>query len=154
MQTGLHNKLILHTAFMYFEKAIENECYQRAAILELKTKLQGYRVFHRFSQDEAKYITKLGEDEFMKKLKEQFVDFAVYAIYLMVNWIEVTEKKDRPSINISDTKIRKIKSEIIMDMLRLKKSDSDTYANIKEVIDTTKLVAKQYVQYTKDYDVK
>jgi len=73
MRIATYNKLILHTADLYIERALENECYQREALRSLRTRLMGYKVFHRFSHEEVKQGHELGEDPFMQKLKEVLV---------------------------------------------------------------------------------
>jgi len=154
MKTSTYNKLILHTADLYIERALENECYQREALVVLRTRLMGYKTFHRFSPEEVKVVQELGEDPFMQKLKWIEVDFAVYAIFLLVEWTKEVDKKERPNFNFSDKRILKLHADTVKDMLNLKTRNKDEYDEVKSIIDQTKLTAKQYVQYCKNWEKK
>ena len=151
MRTGLHNKLMLHTADLYLERALENECYQREALLKLHTSILGYKVFHKFSTEESEEIQILGKDPFMMSLKGVDVDWACYAIFVLGEWIKVTPKKERPHINFSDKRIQLIQASIVKDMISLKVRNKIEYSKIKEIIDQTRITAKKYVQYSKDW---
>jgi len=151
MKTGLHNKLVLHTADLYIEKALENECYQREALLTLHTRIMGYKVFHRFSPEESDEIQELGNDPFMVRLKGIDVDWACYSIFVLAEWINLTPKNERPQINFSDKKIKLLQAAIVKDMLNLKLRNKDEYDKVKSIIDQTRMTAKKYVQYSKDW---
>lgn len=148
MNTGLLNKIIIATVDLYIYKALENdECYRRDDLLNLKCKIAGYKTFHNFTDDELKLVDKIGKEPYMNELSKISVDYAIYAVFILIEWIDIVDKKHRIGLNISDYKIKKIKIEIIKDMLSLKVRDSKLYDEIKQIIDDTKITAKNYVNY-------
>ena len=150
MNKPMHNKLILHTVDMYLEKALENDCYQKDNIRLLRSKILGYKTFHKFTKAESDEIIALGTHQYMVRLRERHVDYAVYALSLLAEWVERRDKKDRPALNISDKRMLEMKSNLIMDMLMLKKREPEIYNKVKDIIAESKMVAKMYVTYTEE----
>ncbi len=146
---NLHHKLIMHTVDLYIEKALQGgEVYQKDKLIQLHTKLMGYKTFHKFSPEETKVLEKVGEYEEMKKLKEVWVDFSVYATSLLNEYLNYYDKKDRVKLNINDNKIKAIRADVVKDMLLLKKKDEESYNKVKEVIDISRQTAKRYLYIT------
>ncbi len=152
---GILNKLVIFTALEYIQKAVEEETtYEREFMLRILGQLKAYRVMHRFNQEEANMLTRLGEEPAMKAIREKEIDFGIYSLSLLTLWIERIPKKERPHLNISDAKIMKLKSNLIMDVLRLKQKNKDSYERVKEIVDDSKLVAKQFFAHVEESLVK
>ena len=144
---SLHTKIILNTVHLYLENALKTEVYQRDKLLNIYSKIQGYNIFHKFSVEQHKDLIALGEQEYMLKLKDVEVDFGVYGMELLTLLVGDVPKKDR-FMNISDKKILDYKAGMVMDMIRLK--DKDGYDNVKDIISSSKMVAKQFYFHTKE----
>ena len=143
---SMFNNIILFTILDYIEKQVEDtETYQRDFMLRILSSLRGYRIMHKFSKEEAIYITEFGKKEEFQKVKDIEVDYAIYSISLLNRWLDVTDKKNRPHLNISPNKIRKLESNLVMDMLRLKQRNTESYAKVKEIVNDSKLTAKKFV---------
>lgn len=145
----LHIKLIMNTVHLYIENALkEPEVYQRDILRNIYGKLRGYTIFHKFNEQEHKILMELGNHEYMEKLKKTEVDFSVYAMSLLQELINDVPKQKR-FINISDKKILQYKADMIKDMLRLKSRET-TYDNVKEIVEQSRMTAKQFYHYTKE----
>jgi len=146
---SIHKNLCLHTVGLYLEEALKGEPYQKDKLRYIKTKIQGFLVFHRFSKSEHDILIELGEQEFMKKIKQVEVDFSVYALELLALWYNDTEAKDR-GINLSKEKVMEYKANLVKDMLGLRLRDSDNHKQVKKIVRESQLVAKQFYDYTKE----
>ena len=146
MTKATFNKAILFTILEYLEKAtLAENAYERDKLLRLKSCISGYRAFHKFSREEALYLTELGKRKEMIRLRENEVDWAIYALELMYMYITTIHKKDRPHINFSDAKIKLLKAHLITDMLRLKQNNIESYDRVKEIINDSRITAKMYI---------
>ena len=142
------NKIILFTVMEYLDKHTKTKsCYQRDKMIKILGAVKGYSVFHRFSKEEAEYITKLGKTDTMKNIKEIEVDYAVYALELLNIWIDIIPKKERPHLNYSDKRIKFLKAELIRDLLALKYKNEEEYSKVKEIVTQSRIVAKQFFHY-------
>ncbi len=137
------NKVTLFTVLEYIEKQRKEhkDMYHADELIKLSGAIKGYQTFHRFSREEALVVTELGKEPSMQKLKETEVDYAIYVIELLYLWSKLPKAK-RPHLNYSDAKIAKLKSNLVMDMLRTK--DTENHAQVKEIIEQSRLVAKQF----------
>ncbi len=143
---SMFNMIVLFSVLDYIEKQVEDtETYQRDFMLRILGSLRGYRVMHKFSKEEAIYITEFGKKEEFQKVKDIEVDYAIYSISLLNRWLDVTDKKNRPHLNISPVKIRRLESNLVMDMLRLKQRNTESYVKIKEIVQDSKLTAKRFI---------
>ncbi len=139
----LHNKLTLLTVLEYLTTQLEQpDTYQREFIQRIKVALDGYLIFHRLSPEEAKTLTDLGNDTYMKKIREIEINYGLFAMELLVL------HKDKLSINISKKKILQYKSNLIKDLLKLKYRNEESYAKVKAITDDSRITAKSYYHYT------
>lgn len=146
MNKSTFNKAILFTVYEYLDKATkEDSTYQRTELIKLKSSITGYRVFHRFSKEEALNLEEIGKRPEFIRLRENEVDWAIYALELMFLYISFVNKSDRPVMNYSDTRVKKLKANLITDMLKLKHKDAESHARIKSIIDDSRLTAKMYL---------
>ena len=138
------NKVVLFTVLEYIEKqkSQHDEIYQREELTKIASSIKGYQMFHRFSQSEANVVIALGKEPSMQKLKETEVDYAIYAIELLYLWAKQVPNSNRPHLNYSDTRIRKLKTTLIMDMLKTRETES--HPRIKEIVEQSRLVAKHF----------
>lgn len=146
------NKIILHTVEAYLQTAIDKDenTYQRDNLLNVLSKIKGYRIFHKFSKIEHKNLVELGKTEEMEYIKNIEVDFSVFSIHLLNIWIDEIEKKHRPTLNISDRKIKELLALLVKEKLSLKFRDKEAYDRVSEIIDTSKEASTLYFNYFKD----
>lgn len=145
MNHNLFNKVIIFTVLEYLEQQLLKDTYRREELLSILSALRGYRTFHRFTQEESKLIVNIGNTEAVQRLKDIEVDFSIYSISMLNLWVDLIDKKKRPSLNISDKRIKKLHSNLIMDMLGLKQRDEGEYLRIKEIVSQSKQTAKMFV---------
>lgn len=145
--SNLHKKLIIHTVAEYLHSALQGEPYQKDKLRAIKSKIDGYVIFHKFSPQEAKILIDLGKDEFMEQIKRKEVDFGVFGIELLSIFYDNVPTHER-GINMSQKKVAEHKTKMIMDMLHLKKDDDKRHTEVKDIITNSRIVAKQFYTYT------
>ena len=146
MKRSVFNKVVLFTVLEYLEKQMkEKSTYQRDVMLQLLGQIKGYKTFARFSQEEANELSLLGSTPAIKKLREIEVDYSIYALELMALWVKLVPKRQRPHLNFSDSRILKLKSTLIMDMIRMKAQNADYAENVALIVSDSRLVAKKFI---------
>ena len=142
----MHKKLILHTVDLYLTQGLKGNVYQRAVVQNIASKIAGYNIFHKFTQDEHKTLISIGKEPYMQRLKEVQIDWTVYALELLVLLL----KDGNKIVNLNNKKVYEYKSKMVMDMIGLKHDDAEKHSATKEIVMQSRLVAKQYYEYTKD----
>ena len=144
----IFDKLIVHTTYLYLDEALKQDvCYQRDKLTNLKSKLAGLHIGYKFTDDEHRQLVEAGKTPEAERIKSIEIDFAVYAISLIGEYISQKDKKDRIVFNMSDKKVRDLQATLIKDMLSLKHRDDTRYSNTKEIVYKSRLAAKQYYHY-------
>lgn len=147
----IFDKLIVHTTYLYISEALKNEvCYQRDSLIEVKSKLAGLHIAYKFTDDEHKALVDAGSTEEAKRIKDKEIDFSIFAISLICEYIADKPKKERIQFNMSDAKINTLMACLVRDMLELKHRDESRYANTKEIVEHSKSTSKEFYQYFKD----
>ncbi len=141
---NLHSILIHLTCLEYLITQLEDETYNKDFVLRIKTLLNGYLVFHRLSDKEAEILTELGKDKYMINLREVQINYGLFAMELLVL------HQNKLSINVSKKKILQYKSNLVMDMLKLKHRDDAMYSRVKSTVDDSRITAKSYYSYTEE----
>ena len=146
----LLDKLVIFTVLEYLEIQTQSDTYQRDELVTLMSGLRAHRFSHKFQPSEVKRLNKAGEDEALQNLKEVQVDYSLYCIALITEWIKDIPKRDRPHINFSDKRILKLKANFVLDMLKMKQVDEEEHARVKEVSFGSQLTAKHFYHRAKD----
>jgi hypothetical protein len=144
--------IILYTIEAYLDDISNETTYNFPFMLKLRTAIRGYMTFHRFNNEEYKYVMKIADTDVMKKMTEIQVDRTIFALEMLYLYVKEIPKKERANLNISDKKLLKAKAELITDMLKLRQRNEDSYKRVKEIIDDSRLAAKRYYYFIKDYD--
>ena len=154
MTRSMYDKVILFTVFEYLSKQIDSdtETYRETEMMEVRDKLNTYRRTHLFSPAEAKLLAEVESlkridllIKAFKKVKDMPVDYSIYSLELLALWVQTTAKKDRAQIFYSDTKILKLKSTLVIDMLKMGARDADRVDEIRGIIMDSRLVAKMFI---------
>ena len=145
MTRNLYHRVILFSALEYIQKQVDNpETYRVDEMKLILGRLKAYQSFRRFSVEEAKELAQIGSQESFQKVKEIQVDFSMYSIALLYEWIKITPKKERPKLMLSDSKITSLYAGLIKDMLGLKLRSTE-YDRVKHIVDESKLTAKRFI---------
>jgi hypothetical protein len=103
----------------------------------------------RFSKDEAKHLIKLGDDPYMEKLKQAEISYVVYALELLKLWeADVDYKKS--SIGIARSQLKAGRATFALDLIKLKRRDSEQYKETRQIIDDSVITAKKFYSFTKE----
>jgi hypothetical protein len=95
---------------------------------------------------------KIADTQFMKDMVNVQVDRTIFALEMLYLYVKEIPKHKRANLNISDTKLLAAKGELVKDMLKLKKRSDLDYNRVKEIVDDSRLAAKRYFYFVKDYD--
>ena len=153
MTRSMYHRVILFTCLEYIDKQLQSdETYRGAELKVILERLKAFKSFRKFSSKEAQELAKLGEKEAFQNVKKVEVDFSIYSLALLYEWIQMTPKKERPQLMISDSKITSLYSGLVMDMIRLKQRGKN-YDSVKEIVDASKLTAKRFINLL-DNEVK
>jgi len=144
-----HEKLILFTAQAYFEAALKDGTTQEPLHKKIATAIEAWKMLRRFSAKERNLVVKIGEDEYMQKLKAEGVSFVVYALELIKLWADDADYR-KSSINISKKRLRMGRATFAVEMLKLKQKDEEKHKELREIIDVSVLTAKNFYHYTKE----
>ena len=144
-------KLILFTIEGYLDDISPYSTYNYEFMLKLRSAIRGYMTFHKLTPAEYKQIIALSDTEYMMKLRDVEVDRTLFALELLTMYISLVPKKQRATLNISDKKLLHAKSELIMDMLKLKRKDDASYKRVKEIADDSRITAKGYYGYAESF---
>lgn len=144
---SVFQRLIIYSVESYLGDISKGRTYRYEFMLKIRTAIRAYMTFHKFSQAEAKIITDLAKTEFMDKLSETEVDRTIYALELLVKYVQDIPKKQRAMLNISDKKIIDLKTAFIMDMLQLRGREPGEHTRVKEITDDSRINAKKYFDY-------
>jgi len=145
-------KLICFTIEAYLDEINSKETYNYPFMIKLRTAIRAYMTFHRFSPKEYTEVMKIADTQFMKDMVNVQVDRTIFALEMLYLYVKEIPKHKRANLNISDTKLLAAKGELVKDMLRLKKRSDLDYNRVKEIVDDSRLAAKQYFYFVKDYD--
>ena len=146
-KTSLKQRLVLFSVESYLNDITAETTYNYPFVLNLRTSIRSYIHFHRFNKEEHKLVLALADTPGMESMTEVEVDRTLFAIELMYLYITLIDKKDRAHLNISDTKIKKLKSTLIVDMLKLKHDNPDSHLRVKSILDDTRVAAKRYYSH-------
>ena len=141
-----HEALILFTVQAYLERSIAGGITIDLFHRQIVGAIEAWKTMRRFSIEEVKLITEIGNDEYMQKLKQQEISFIVYALELMKQWADNAGRND--TINVSKKKLKRGRATFAIDMLSLKKRDIEKYKETKQIIDDSVVNAKHFYSYT------
>jgi len=147
---SVFQRLILFSVDGYLDDISNETTYNYAFVLRIRTSIRSYILFHKFNKEEDSLLKELAETTAMKNMSNMQIDRVMFAIELLYLYITQIDKKDRAHLNISDDKIKKLKSTLVMDMLKLKHR-SDSYDNVKEIVDDSRVGAKHYFYFIKEW---
>jgi len=125
--------------------------YNYAFMVKLRTAIRMYMNTHKFSKAEYDEVMKVADSDFMKNIKKQEVDRTIFALELLYLYVSVIPKSKRAILNISDKKLLKAKSELVVDMLKLKQRRKDEYNRVKDIIDDSRISAKKYFGFCEEF---
>ena len=145
----LHEALILFTVMETLGKEVTANVTTSPFHKKIVGRLKAWSTMRRFSQDEATKLIKLGDDPYMETLKKEEISYVVYALELLKLW-EADEDYKKSAIGITRAQLKAGRAVFALDMIKLKKRDSDKYAETKTIIDTSVVTAKKFYSFTKD----
>lgn len=144
----IFDKLIVHTSFLYLQTALEDEtCYQRDKVRVVKSKLSGLHVGYKFTGDEHKRLVEVGNTDTAKRIKSVKIDFSVYGVSLLYEYVTRKPKEERIRFNMSDEKIKQLRADMVKDMLELKWKNTAKYEETKKIVEQSKRTAKEFYMY-------
>jgi len=149
--TKVFEKLILFTIEGYLDDIAAKTTYNYEFVLKIRSAVRGFMTFHRLNKEEYDKVMALAETDYMKKLRDVQVDRTLFALELIHLWVSLNPKKERATLNISDKKLLHAKAELVMDMLKLKSKDEDSYRRVKEIADDSRITAKGYYGYAESF---
>jgi hypothetical protein len=82
------------------------------------------------------------------------IDRTIFALEMLYIYVTDLPKNKRANLNISDKKLLAAKGELIKDMLKLKQRSDLNYDRVKEIVDDSRIAAKKYFYFIKDYNEK
>jgi len=148
-KTQLHEALILFTVMETLGKEVNANVTTSPFHKKIVGRLKAWSTMRRFSQKEAKHLISLGENPYMEKLKQSEISYVVYALELLKLWeADVDYKKN--GIGIPRAKLKAGRAVFALDMIKLKKRDSDKYVETKTIIDDSVVTAKKFYSFTKE----
>ena len=150
--TQTKSLLLIYTIEAYLDEINSKETYNYPFMIKLRTAIRGYMTFHKFSPKEYTEVMKIADTQFMKDMVNVQVDRTIFALEMLYLYVKEIPKHKRANLNISDTKLLAAKGELVKDMLRLKKRSDLDYNRVKEIVDDSRLAAKRYFYFVKDYD--
>ena len=142
----LHLFLMLATAQAYIENSIKDGLTDETMHHQISSGIKGWLTFRKLSKEEAKLLVRLGEDEYMQKLKEVEISFIVYALEILRMAVEEYDF----NIGVGKKKLLRGKSVFVVGMLQTKRKDKEKYDRLKAIIDESTIVAKKFYGYTQE----
>ena len=152
---NMYDKVVLFTVLEYLGKQLDSkdQTYQEEEMKIIHGKLDTYRRTHLFSPKQVAELREIGAKPAFEKVKGMPVDYSIYAIELLALWVKGTSKRDRSKIFYSDDKVMRLKSTMVMDMLRMNARDPEVATRIRGIITDSRLVAKIFINLL-DNEVK
>jgi len=147
---SIFTRLILFTVEGYLADIDPKVTYNYAFLLRIRTAIRMFIQGHRFSREEFLIVNKLSGSDFMNKLVERQVDRTIYAIELLTLYIMLIDKAERATLNISDKKILNLKSEFVMDMLKMRMNKPEEHQRVKQIVEDTRINAKMFFNYCEE----
>lgn len=151
---SVFQRLIIFSVEGYLEEISADQTYQYPFMVKLRGAIRSYMKFHKFTQEEAKIVISLSDTPFMQSLSELEIDRTIYALELLVLYINEIPKRDRAILNIADKKILDIKTELIMDMLEMRRERQESHERVSEIVRDSRVNAKKYFEYCEQEIVK
>ena len=145
----LHEALILFTVMETLGKEVSAGVSTSDFHKKIVGRPKAWSTMRRFSQEEAKLLVALGSDPYMEKLKETEISYTVYALELLKLW-EADADYKKSGIGVSRSQLKAGRAVFALDMIKLKKRDSEKYAETKTIIETSVITAKKFYSFTKD----
>ncbi len=142
------NKLLLFSALEYLQNAYDEGLTKEAEHIKIMGAIKGFKTFHRFDDEEARLMMELGKEPAMKAITEVHISYVILSLELLRLWVELVPKQYRPSLNISDKRLKTGRSFFVISMLRLKSADKEKHEELKEIIDDSVLTARKFIAYT------
>ena len=143
------NRLIIYTVEGYLQDIDPDETYLYEFFMRLRTGIRMHIKGHRFSKEEFAIVDQLSRTKEMEDLSEQLIDRVIYALELLLVYIEEIPKQERAIIGVGDKKIIEAKSNLIKDMIRMRINKPDAHKKVKEIILDSRINAKRYFEYCK-----
>jgi hypothetical protein len=140
----VHLKLCLFTVQAYIETELVAGKTNETLHKRIVSGIESWKIFRRFSKEEALLIAMIGEDEFMQKQKQVQIAFIVYALEIL----DLTIARYKFDFGVSRRKMRGGRAFFATAMLREKRNNPERYAELKEIIDQSVLTAKKFFDYT------
>ena len=141
------DKLIIHTSYEYIRHALDGGCYQEAGLRKVKNALTGLNVFYKFTPQEHKKLGQLGETETAINIRKVEIDYSVFAMSILNEYVTNTPKKDRIKFNVSDENIKSLMAKLVKDMLSLKLRNKEKYDDTKRIVEDSKQTAKRFYNF-------
>jgi hypothetical protein len=154
MNLYLKQRLIIYSIEAYLDEISSEETYNYPFMIKLRTAIRAYMTFHKFSPEEYEEVMKIADTQFMKDMVEIQVDRTIFALEMLYLYVKEIPKDKRANLNISDKKLLAAKGELIKDMLKLKQRSDLNYDRVKEIVDDSRIAAKKYFYFIKDYNEK
>ena len=145
------NKLILFTVGEYFERAIKDGITTDPFHRKIVSSVAAYRTLGRFSQSEAKKLMECGSTDEAIKIKDVEVSYIIYALELMKIWVLEVPKRYRKGIylGISDTRLSAGRAGFALDLIKMKRDDTEQYTEKSEIILQSVKAAEDFFNYYK-----
>lgn len=148
--TYLFNKVVMVSIHQWVQMHIDNNDGKVPEILmRVKTKGYNMKVINGFSDDEVKLLKEIETDPVFMGIKAEKISYLVHALVVLKLWVQDIPKKERPLLNISDTKLIHGKAVYTKHMLLAKKLDPELYASEKGIIKDTEDAARRWYAYFK-----
>ncbi len=133
------NRVVLAHIFMWLDQHVKNKEIAMPDIC-YKLKAAGYasKIINGFSEEEIKFLLKLGKDEEFMEMARTPVSLVVMALEVIKYHVTTVSPELRtPKLNISDKKLMVGKAAYWKFMVNEKKKNQEDYEHQKEVIDDT-----------------
>ena len=143
-QLYLFNRLILAQAYIFSKQCEADKADMPAICYRIKT--AGFNSMHinRFDDEERACIKALSELPKTEELRKIQSSAVINILELMRLWVEDIPKEDRLNINISDSSLKIGKNHYIKHMLKLRKTDTENHATMRELMDVSSETTKKW----------
>ena len=144
---SLFNKIILFTIDIYIDR-IRSDGIQIPKVLErLKIVMVTYKMNNKFTIEEKDLLLGFAKEEELQNIVRTSISHLVFILTVIKLWVEIVPKEDRPSFNMSDRKLVKGKAVYTIQMLKLKRSDKNSYEEKKAIIQKSVETAEKFMDY-------
>lgn len=144
------NKAILYSVHDYTQKSINDGLEPSPLHFRIKgavSCMMNYNVGVNDKDIEA--IKALAKEAELRTIVDVEVSYLVFTLELIKLWVLEVPKENRPTLNISDKKLKGGRANFAMGMLELKRRDAEKHAELTEIINDSVETANRFYEYHK-----